>query len=1777
MGNEMEGNDAPPQYAAPQQQHATPPPQQFAAPAQAQYAQPPQHTVVVAGNGRCPHNRTLDSFTGCGIVTAVLLFPIGLICCLLMPQKRCDSSGSRGIMSSATEGGSGGNGGVPLEYVQPLNEMVTELKLLESELASARSENSELAQRVRTLEWELTSAQTAASSLKEENARLQGKINDLVSCAEAAALDANRASFETSQEMAALRSQNKMLEQRLASLSGSTNDDAMLRQMEMMREQTRAEYEAILKNMQLEVDASVGGLRSDKAALESENAHLTSMLHQARSQLEQARREAGAMRAQIDNSGVQAHAASSAAAEIASLRAQLQAAQAQAQASASVGGGFPLHPHPQQAMPGLNQQEMMLMRDEIASLQNQNARLKDALRSKNETVNEMVAELSAMKDQMLHSESRILTALDAGGSGGGNERGSFGQGGESLVAVERGRAQLAEALQQARAEAQSHADEAARLKVKVGSLTRRLDEAESSRAEAEREAAAKERALAADRSALKIKCTALADDLADLKDRHATSVRDLRRKLKDAEAANETEAQQELIAELQAKYASERRALHMATSGREEAERELNARASQWNAERSSLKERIDTLIDELDDLRSKHSVAQRELARAATTREHLAHLEAQVAELEQTKTKLTRQLTLEHDAREAADRQLTKVTKAAANEKAHLREELAEAMEKVASANEKAETAQSEAHRKIKAARLDVEALEDALRKADGGAALAARNEVLESELARANANVEHLEARLKDASIHSQPDLHVQLAVAQRDLENAVGALEEAKRERDGERALAAELSTRVTQLQLELAGLQRDVQTSREKMAESAMQATAQAAAADAARELLDRERAKYEKRIREMQDREKERERERIELERIRDIERERAEAEREKERERERERVRLEAERERAERERERVRAIERDRERERRDQEREQRRLDEERVRMREVERVEAERERERADRERIRERDREEAIATARSEAAKQIRRHEEVRAEAEAAAAKAKAAASSAAESWRASKEQIDELTGANRELRTRLEDAATAAAADATKLEAQAVELAQLRERVAELQRSVDAADGVLQGGSLVANDALAEMERASVRNAMLEPKLDELQRLALRDAEAQLEMVQAELEQLREAVAVASKDLAAYVERYGELEGAAHEALGARDSLVAAKRDLEWELAQARETEAQLRESLDALQLEHAQLVKRVESQAAEDAVAALVDEERARASEEQAKLQARIERLMKQVADAKAQTVESTRIAELESELAFKSERLAALEAQVAEAPLREQMSRTLELVQTSAADQISAAIHEMQSTFAVESEARWRSMTHDVSLLRSRLDESMAAQEAAESAALERLLDETMAAKDESVALLARATQTMEATIRERMAELVSNVEAEDAARVQAEADAARAAQMQELLAERDAALRDVDAYRSRLAEVTGSLEAVMAKLQEKARGASEARAARDAAVADKAAAEAVARAAEAARDKAEAARDAAVAEAAAARAQVPTSPIRAHNGSFELAEARAAADAELGRMRAELGHAQQRVAELEGGSEEKDKLIAELRSELEPARRYAAQLETALQQLSQSQQSARVFGAGLTGADAALLRENRALEHKMAMMARSQSQGSGGSGTGPDSSTLVDEYKKQVDELHRLLKTLEQEVAQGDATNGRLESELHRTKTELQAALAESAQQRARADRLYAANMGLEQQLVEATKLQRKIALLENEREREDVSIQKLHRRLVEQERTISVLKDQLRVKQAALSAAAAPAGVVDPGYEVRLAALAEETRAAE
>ena len=39
-------------------------------------------------------NTMIDGFTCCGIVLGVMLFPIGLICCLLMREKKCARCGN---------------------------------------------------------------------------------------------------------------------------------------------------------------------------------------------------------------------------------------------------------------------------------------------------------------------------------------------------------------------------------------------------------------------------------------------------------------------------------------------------------------------------------------------------------------------------------------------------------------------------------------------------------------------------------------------------------------------------------------------------------------------------------------------------------------------------------------------------------------------------------------------------------------------------------------------------------------------------------------------------------------------------------------------------------------------------------------------------------------------------------------------------------------------------------------------------------------------------------------------------------------------------------------------------------------------------------------------------------------------------------------------------------------------------------------------------------------------------------------------------------------------------------------------------------------------------------------------------------------------------------------------------------------------------------------------------------------------------------------------------
>ncbi|KAJ3114694.1 hypothetical protein HDU96_001788 [Phlyctochytrium bullatum] len=36
-----------------------------------------------------------DEFTCCGITLAILFFPIGLVCCFLMKEKKCQKCGAR--------------------------------------------------------------------------------------------------------------------------------------------------------------------------------------------------------------------------------------------------------------------------------------------------------------------------------------------------------------------------------------------------------------------------------------------------------------------------------------------------------------------------------------------------------------------------------------------------------------------------------------------------------------------------------------------------------------------------------------------------------------------------------------------------------------------------------------------------------------------------------------------------------------------------------------------------------------------------------------------------------------------------------------------------------------------------------------------------------------------------------------------------------------------------------------------------------------------------------------------------------------------------------------------------------------------------------------------------------------------------------------------------------------------------------------------------------------------------------------------------------------------------------------------------------------------------------------------------------------------------------------------------------------------------------------------------------------------------------------------------
>ena len=1757
------------------------------------------------------------------------------------------------------------NPSVPLEYVQPLNEMVNELKLMEKELNEARAESSSLSQRVRTLEWELTSAQTSAETLRGENERLQAKITDLVQASEAAAIGANTAAFEASHEIQALRSQNKVLEQHLASMSspsglsgrgsGNGDSDVMLRQLETMREQTRAEYESVFKNMQLEFDTSIGSLRSAKASAEAEAAHLGGLLKETRSQLEMAHREVSSFKSQLDSMGLQAGQASASAAEVASLKAQLQAAHAQMAASA---GGPSYAPSQMGGMMGgmgsmaqINQQETYLLRDEIASLSSQNQRLKDALRSKNETVNEMVAELAAMKDQMLHSETRILHALggEGGEHGGGESAGAGGMDREAhgqILALERGKAQLNDALNSARDDNVTLGDEIARLKSKLGSVTRRLEEAENDRAEAEREFASKERGLVSDRAALKIRVSALADDLSEVKDRSAATIRELRRKLKEAEAANDTEAHEEAMAELQAKYSQERRALHMAVLAREEIERDLASKSMQWASEKAGLKERIDTLSEELDDARMTATAAQREAQRAHATRDKVLLLEDTVHTLEGGKAKALRQLALETDAKESLERELAKVQKAAAADKVNLREQLAEAVEEIAKANEKAELASADAHRKVKAVRMEMEAVEDALRKADGGVALANRAELLESQLAKAESQAQHLEERLKEVSENGQPELLIELAVAKRDLENAQMSLEEVKRDRDCVRGSVGDLNSRITALQLELAAVKRDAAAAHEKLAEAQIQASTHVAAAEAARAMLNREREKFDTRVREMESREKERERERLELERIRDLERERLEADREKERERLRERERVESERERAERERERVRALERERERERREADREARRVEEERTRVREMERVEAERERERSERERLRDRERDEVVAKVRAQAGKDVRKAEEAAAEAEAALVKAQHGMEAAQERYAEAKGMVDELTGTVNELRAQVSDLTRASAEDAIKLEDNAIELSKLREEAGRLKMAVDAADGVLSTGTLVDNEVLASLERDARRVDGLEPKVGELHAAilakteeaaravtaaaadaaALRNARAQIREMEEEVAVLTHQVETAQVEVAAKVAAYQALEASAQEALDARDGLVEKKTNLEWELGQEVSKREAVESELASLRAAHDEVLAAMEAEEAASEVEGRLAAERAAGEEKVAKLQARLDRASAALKAEREEGEVNVEVARLQAELEAKSRRLEEVEAALAEIPLREQMSHTLAAVQETAAVQVASAVNELQTTFAQEMDTAWGTMRNDLAHLRSELNESALVSEMKEAETLDRLVEESAAAREASRNLLASATKTMEQSINSKISGFIGELEAAETAKLEEEAAAARRARLESLLSERDGAVASAAEYKSQVEELTATLEAVVGKLQDKvefhgverkvwgeernelvcAREEMEGMWRTDVArlegrlVEAEGALAAVTQAHAEARMRGETAERALEAARGAADAAV-SAAVRAEQAAFEVI--RGELEGEVGRLREENAFLKSQVSGLEGALSEVRSSAERERVQLNESVEVARGLENALRieqgvcaerarievedqrlrgeikelqsALSESESKVAVLtesGAGsalrvseLEGQNAELrsrmertmgemrrAREEVAqarayasscqddnerllgqLESVMTQLQQQQSSSSmlsrSASMVGSDRSVVAG-YQAQIDELHRLIKTLEQEVT-------RAEEEAGRARIDLQAAQAESEQQRKRAERLSESNMGLEQELAKTAALQRKLDVLMGERGREDGVIAELRGKLVEQERIICQL----------------------------------------
>jgi hypothetical protein len=59
------------------------------------YAQQAPQVTVVGGCPNCRVGQMQDEFTCCGIALAIIFFPIGLLCCYVMREKRCSNCGTR--------------------------------------------------------------------------------------------------------------------------------------------------------------------------------------------------------------------------------------------------------------------------------------------------------------------------------------------------------------------------------------------------------------------------------------------------------------------------------------------------------------------------------------------------------------------------------------------------------------------------------------------------------------------------------------------------------------------------------------------------------------------------------------------------------------------------------------------------------------------------------------------------------------------------------------------------------------------------------------------------------------------------------------------------------------------------------------------------------------------------------------------------------------------------------------------------------------------------------------------------------------------------------------------------------------------------------------------------------------------------------------------------------------------------------------------------------------------------------------------------------------------------------------------------------------------------------------------------------------------------------------------------------------------------------------------------------------------------------------------------